>query len=215
MCGDHNVRDEEKIPKTGYGKSKGITGFDTERPLVYDFDEIAEATNNFDDTRIIGEGGYGSVYFGILGESNILLDKGLRAKVPSEYVLSLYSIDFGLAKLVGRTNDDDFIATRLVGTPGYLPPKLTKQITKVFKEEEDPEGALVSVRDGSLRDGYSMDGLYKMAEISYWCLSEDPNNRPKIQEVVESLARIVMSSVEWEASLGGSSQVFSGVFDGR
>nr|GEV63483.1 LysM domain receptor-like kinase 3 [Tanacetum cinerariifolium] len=47
---------------------EGITGFDTERPLVYDLDEIAEATNNFDDTRIIGEGGYGSVYFGILGE---------------------------------------------------------------------------------------------------------------------------------------------------
>ncbi|GKE70279.1 LysM domain receptor-like kinase 3, partial [Tanacetum coccineum] len=78
-------------------------------------------------------------------------------------------------------------------------------ITKVF-EEEDPEGALVSVRDGSLRDGYPMDDLYKMAEISYWCLSEDPNNRPEIREVVESLARIVMSSVEWEASLGGSSQ---------
>ncbi|GJS40391.1 LysM domain receptor-like kinase 3 [Tanacetum coccineum] len=184
-CGDHNVHDEEKILKTGYGKAKG---FDTERPLVYDLDEIAEATNNFDDTKLIGEGGYGSVYFGILGEkvellgfasgddhlylvyefvsngslnehlhdpllkghqpfswtaraqikldaakgteyihdhtkeryvhrdiktSNILLDKGLRAKVA----------DFGLAKLVGRTNDDDFIATRLVRTPGYLPPE--------------------------------------------------------------------------------------------
>ncbi|GJY72430.1 LysM domain receptor-like kinase 3 [Tanacetum coccineum] len=338
---------------------KGITGFDTERPLVYDLDEIAEATNNFDDTRIIGEGGYGSVYFGILGEkevaikkmrsnkskeflaelkvlckihhinvvellgfasgddhlylvyefvsngslnehlhdpllkghqplswtaraqialdaakgieyihdhtkeryvhrdiktSNILLDNGLRAK-KTDLESNIYKVaDFGLAKLVGRTNDDDFIATRLVGTPGYLPPESVKElhvttktdvfafgvvlaelitgkralmrdnrepskmkslitiITKVF-EEEDP--ALVSVRDGSLRDSYPMDDLYKMAEISYWCLSEDPNNRPEIREVVESLARIVMSSVEWEASLGGSSQVFSGVFDGR
>ncbi|KAL4570176.1 hypothetical protein LXL04_025827 [Taraxacum kok-saghyz] len=332
---------------------EGITGFDTERPLVYDLDEIAEATNNFDDSRKIGEGGYGSVYFGILGgkevaikkmrsnkskeflaelkvlcrihhinvvellgfatgddhlylvyefvsngslsehlhdpllkghqplswtaralialdaakgieyihdhtkeryvhrdikTTNILLDNCLRAKVA----------DFGLAKLVGRTNDDDFIATRLVGTPGYLPPESVKElhvttktdvfafgvvlaelitgkralmrdnrepnkmkslitvITKVFEEEEeDPEGALVSIRDGSLRDSYPMDDLYKMAEVSYWCLSEDPMNRPEIQEVVESLGRIVMSSVEWEASLGGSSQVFSGVFDGR
>ncbi|XP_071695654.1 lysM domain receptor-like kinase 3 [Rutidosis leptorrhynchoides] len=330
----------------------GITGFDTERPLVYDLDEISEATNNFDDSRKIGEGGYGSVYFGILGgkevavkkmrsnkskeflaelkvlckihhinvvellgfasgddhlylvyefvsngslsehlhdpllkghqplswtaraqialdaakgieyihdhtkeryvhrdikTSNILLDGSIRAKVA----------DFGLAKLVGRTNDDDFIATRLVGTPGYLPPESVKElhvttktdvfafgvvlaelitgkralmrdnresnkmkslitiITKVFEEEDDPEAALVSIRDGSMRDSYPMDDLYKMAEISYWCLSEDPNNRPEIREVVESLARIVMSSVEWEASLGGSSQVFSGVFDGR
>ncbi|KAI7735499.1 hypothetical protein M8C21_017857 [Ambrosia artemisiifolia] len=321
---------------------EGITGFDTERPLIYDFNEIAEATNNFDDTRKIGEGGYGSVYFGILGEkevaikkmrsnkskeflaevkvlckihhinvvellgfasgddhlylvyefisngslsehlhdpllkaqialdaakgieyihdhtkeryvhrdiktSNILLDDRLRAKVA----------DFGLAKLVGRTNDDDFVATRLVGTPGYLPPESVKElhvttktdvfafgvvlaelitgkralmrdnrepnkmkslittITKVFEEEEDPEGALVLIRDGSLRDSYPIDDLYKMAEIAYWCLSEDPNNRPEIREVVESVARIVMSSIEWEASLGGSSQVFSGVFDGR
>ncbi|XP_076891356.1 lysM domain receptor-like kinase 3 isoform X2 [Bidens hawaiensis] len=330
---------------------EGITGFDTERPLIYDFNEIAEATNNFDDARKIGEGGYGSVYFGILGEkevaikkmrsnkskeflaelkvlckihhinvvellgfasgddhlylvyefisngslsehlhdpllkghqplswtaraqialdaakgieyihdhtkeryvhrdiktSNILLDDCLRAKVA----------DFGLAKLVGRTNDEDFIATRLVGTPGYLPPESVKElhittktdvfafgvvltelitgkralmrdnrepnkmkslitITKVFEEEEDPEGALVFIRDGSLRDSYPVGALYKMAEIAYWCLSEDPNNRPEMREVVESLARIVMSSVEWEASLGGSSEVFSGVFDGR
>lgn len=45
--------------------------------------------------------------------SNILLDEGLRAKVA----------DFGLARLVDRTNEDDWIATRLVGTPGYLPPE--------------------------------------------------------------------------------------------
>ncbi|KAL8208250.1 hypothetical protein R6Q57_007662 [Mikania cordata] len=334
---------------------EGIAGLDTERPLIYDFSEIAEATNNFNDSRKIGEGGYGSVYFGILGEkevaikkmrsnkskeflaelkvlckihhinvvellgfasgddhlylvyefisngslsehlhdpllkghqplswtartqialdaakgieyihdhtkeryvhrdiktSNILLDNRLRAKVA----------DFGLAKLVGRTNDDDFVATRLVGTPGYLPPESIKELhvttktdvfafgvvlaelitgkralmrdkrepnkmkslitvmTKVFEEEEDEadrEAALVSIRDGSLMDNYPIDDVYKMAEISYWCLSEDPNNRPEIREVVESLARIVMSSVEWEASLGGSSQVFSGVFDGR
>ncbi|KAI3694185.1 hypothetical protein L1987_77146 [Smallanthus sonchifolius] len=337
---------------TRYLSKENMEGFDTERALIYDFNEIAEATNNFDDSRKIGEGGYGSVYFGILGEkevaikkmrsnkskeflaelkvlckihhinvvellgfasgddhlylvyefisngslsehlhdpllkghqplswtaraqialdaakgieyfhdhtkeryvhrdiktSNILLDNRLRAKVA----------DFGLAKFVGRTNDDDFIATRLVGTPGYLPPECVKElhvttktdvfafgvvlaelitgkralmrdnrepnkmkslitvITNVFKEEEDPEGALVSIRDGSLRDSYPIEDLYKMAEISYWCLSEDPNNRPEIREVVESLARIVMSSVEWEASLGGSSQVFSGVFDGR
>jgi len=31
--------------------------------------------------------------------------------------------DFGLAKLVDRTDDENFIATRLVGTPGYLPPE--------------------------------------------------------------------------------------------
>ncbi|GJU84412.1 LysM domain receptor-like kinase 3 [Tanacetum coccineum] len=88
MCGDHNVRDEEKIPKTGHGKAKGITGFDTERPLVYDLDEIAEATNNFDDTRIIGEGGYGSVYFGILGEKEVAIKK-MRSNKSKEFLAEL------------------------------------------------------------------------------------------------------------------------------
>jgi len=35
--------------------------------LIYNLEDIEEATNNFDESRKIGSGGYGSVYFGILG----------------------------------------------------------------------------------------------------------------------------------------------------
>jgi hypothetical protein len=54
-----------------------------------------------------------------------------------------------------------------------------------------------------------------MAELSRWCLSEEPVDRPEMKEIVVAVSKIVMSSIEWEASLGGDSQVFSGVFDGR
>ncbi|KAL7172548.1 hypothetical protein ACSBR2_032105 [Camellia fascicularis] len=57
--------------------------------------------------------------------SNILLDETLRAKVA----------DFGLAKFVGRTNEDDLIATRLVGTPGYLPPESVKELQVTTKTD--------------------------------------------------------------------------------
>ncbi|KAM0984183.1 hypothetical protein PS2_011384 [Malus domestica] len=57
--------------------------------------------------------------------SNIPLDEGLRAKVA----------DFGLAKLVGRTNEEDVIATRLVGTPGYLPPESVKELQMTHKTD--------------------------------------------------------------------------------
>ncbi|XP_047173627.1 lysM domain receptor-like kinase 3 [Vigna umbellata] len=44
------------------------TPFESERPVIYALEEIEDATNNFDETRKIGVGGYGSVYFGMLEE---------------------------------------------------------------------------------------------------------------------------------------------------
>lgn len=331
--------------------NEDMTAFESERPAIYSIDDIEEATDNFHETRKIGEGGYGSVYFGVLGEqevaikkmksnkskeffaelkvlckihhinvvellgyasgddhlylvyeyvhngalsehlhdpllkghqplswtarakialdaargieyihdhtkahyvhrdiktSNILLDEGLRAKVA----------DFGLVKLVERTNDDDFIATRLVGTPGYLPPESVRELqtsskTDVFAfgvvlaelitgqralirdnkesnkmkslisviyalfQQEDPENALEAIVDADIREGFLMEEVYKMAEIADWCLSEDAVDRPEMRDIVPTLSQILVSSIEWEASLGGNSQVFSGVFNGR
>ena len=54
-----------------------------------------------------------------------------------------------------------------------------------------------------------------MAEIAEKCLSEEPVDRPEMQEIVVMLAKIMTASLEWEASLGGNSQVFSGLFTGR
>ncbi|CAK9173744.1 unnamed protein product [Ilex paraguariensis] len=324
-----------------YLHKEDISGFESERPVVYSLEEIEEATINFDETRKIGEGGYGSVYFGVIGKqevavkkmrsnkskeflaelkvellgyasgddhlylvyeyisngslnehlhdpllkghqplswtartqialdaakgieyihdhtksryvhrdiktSNILLDEGLRAKVA----------DFGLAKLVGRTNEDDFIATRLVGTPGYLPPESVKElqvttktdvfafgvvlselitgqralirdnrepnkmkslitvVTNIF-QSEDPEAALEAIIDGNLRGSYPMEDVYRMAELAEWCLSEEAVNRPEMREVVVALSQIMVSSVQWDASLAGNSQVFSGLLNGR
>ncbi|PIA29311.1 hypothetical protein AQUCO_06100081v1 [Aquilegia coerulea] len=340
----------EEDPKA-VSKTINMTAFESERPAIFSLDDIEDATENFDETRKIGEGGYGSVYFGVLGKqeiavkkmksnkskeffaelkvlckihhinvvellgyasgddhlylvyeyvqngalsehlhdpllkghqslswtartqialdaargieyihdhtkahyvhrdiktSNILLDESLRAKVA----------DFGLVKLVERTNDDDCIATRLVGTPGYLPPESVRELqtsskTDVFAfgvvlaelitgqralirdkhepnkmkslislvyalfQDEDPENALEAIIDGNLKDSYPLDEVYKMAEIAEWCLSEDAVNRPEMREIVVTLSQIMVSSVEWEASLGGNSQIFSGVFNGR
>ncbi|BFG16357.1 hypothetical protein CerSpe_026310 [Prunus speciosa] len=325
--------------------------FESDGPAIFGVEQIEEATGYFDETKKIGEGGYGSVYFGVIEEkevavkkmrsnstkeffaelkvlckihhinvvellgyasgddhlylvyeyvqngslsehlhdpllkghqplswtartqialdaakgieyihdhtkaryvhrdiktSNILLDEGLRAKVA----------DFGLAKLVGRTNEEDIIATRLVGTPGYLPPESVKElqvthktdvfafgvvlaelitgqralfrdnrepekmkslisvIKKIF-QDEDPESALEAATDGNLRSNYPMEDIFKMAEIAEWCLSDEAVERPEMREIVLMLSQIMVSSIEWEASLGGNSQVFSGVLNGR
>lgn len=178
--------------------------------------------------------------------SNILLDKGLGAKVA----------DFGLARLVERSNEEDAVATRLVGTPGYIAPESVRELqmtskTDVFSfgvvlaelitgqralardngqpnkmkvlvavmtaifRDQDPETALEANIDENMKGSYPMDEVYKMAELSTHCMNEDPTNRPEMREIVQKLCKILMSSIEWEASLGGSSQVFTRLFDGR
>uniref|UniRef100_A0A0E0JJW3 Protein kinase domain-containing protein n=1 Tax=Oryza punctata TaxID=4537 RepID=A0A0E0JJW3_ORYPU len=328
-----------------------IDPFQTERPVIFSLRAVEDATSNFDEKRKIGEGGYGSVYLGFIGEhdiavkkmkaskskeffaelkvlckihhinvveligyaagddhlylvyeyvqngslsehlhdpllkghqplswtartqiamdsargieyihdhtktcyvhrdiktSNILLDNGLRAKVA----------DFGLVKLVQRSDEDECLATRLVGTPGYLPPEsvlelhmttksdvyafgvvLAELITglralvrdnkeanktkslisimrKAFKPE-DLESSLETIVDPYLKDNYPIEEVCKLANISMWCLSEDPLHRPEMREVMPILAQIHMASIEWEASLGGDGEVFSGVSNGR
>ncbi|WVZ12225.1 hypothetical protein V8G54_016755 [Vigna mungo] len=87
-------------------------------------------------------------------------------------------------------------------------------VTQIFGNKY-PENVLADAIDGNLQHSYPMEDVYKMAEVAHWCLCEDPNDRPVMREIVVALSQIVMSSTEWEASLGGDSQVFSGVLDGR
>nr|BAI79272.1 LysM type receptor kinase [Lotus japonicus] len=184
--------------------------------------------------------------------SNILLDASFRAKIS----------DFGLAKLVGKTNEGEVSTTKVVGTYGYLAPEYlsnglatTKSDVYAFgvvlfeiisgKEAiirtegtvtKNPERrSLASVMLAALRnspDSMSMSGVrdyidpnmmnlyphdcvFKMAMLAKQCVDDDPILRPDMKQIVISLSQILLSTVEWEATLAGNSQVFSGLVQGR
>lgn len=69
--------------------------------------------------------------------------------------------------------------------------------------------------DPNLMDLYPHDCAYKMAMLAKQCVDDDPIIRPDMKQVVMSLSHIMLSSVEWEATLAGNSQVFSGLVQGR
>lgn len=54
-----------------------------------------------------------------------------------------------------------------------------------------------------------------MAMLAKQCVEDDPIVRPDMKQVVISLSQILLSSIEWESTLAGNSQVFSGLAQGR
>ncbi|XP_031488293.1 lysM domain receptor-like kinase 3 [Nymphaea colorata] len=184
--------------------------------------------------------------------SNILLDNSLRAKIS----------DFGLAKLVGKTAEGEASATRIVGTFGYLAPEYLSDGQATTKSDVYAFGvvlfelisgkeaitktngrvnislerrSLVSIMvaalrnspnsmsmaslkeciDPNLMDLYPHDCVYKMSMLAKQCVDEEPILRPDMKQVVIALSQILLSSIEWEATLAGNSQVFSGLVQGR
>ncbi|XP_047179868.1 lysM domain receptor-like kinase 3 isoform X1 [Vigna umbellata] len=69
--------------------------------------------------------------------------------------------------------------------------------------------------DPNMMDLYPHDCVFKLATLAKQCVDEDPILRPDMRQVVISLSQILLSSVEWEATLAGNSQVFSGLVQGR
>ncbi|XP_023875880.1 lysM domain receptor-like kinase 3 isoform X2 [Quercus suber] len=69
--------------------------------------------------------------------------------------------------------------------------------------------------DPNMMNLYPHDCLFKLAMLAKQCVDEDPILRPDMKQVVISVSQILLSSVEWEATLAGNSQVFSGLVQGR
>lgn len=62
------MKKEKEITHLQWIYYADVTAFETERTMILSLEEIEEGTNHFDETKIIGQGGYGSVYYGMLGE---------------------------------------------------------------------------------------------------------------------------------------------------
>ncbi|KAK7261767.1 hypothetical protein RIF29_28086 [Crotalaria pallida] len=184
--------------------------------------------------------------------SNILLDASFKAKIS----------DFGLAKLLSKTNEGETTPTKVVSTYGYLAPEYLSNGLATTKSDvyafgvvlfeiisgkdaiiqtegmvrKDPERrslasimlavlknspdsmSMSSMRayiDPNMMNLYPHDCVFKMAMLAKQCVDDDPILRPDMKQVVISLSQILLSSVEWEATLSGNSQIFSGLVQGR
>ncbi|KAL0703812.1 hypothetical protein Bca4012_070237 [Brassica carinata] len=112
--------------------------------IPFTFEELSEITEGFSKRFVIGEGGFGCVFKGILSEGKPIAIKQLKSisaegyrefkaeveiisRVHHRHLVSLHLIsyvqvaDFGLARL--NDTAQSHISTRVMGTFGYLAPE--------------------------------------------------------------------------------------------
>ncbi|KAJ6394628.1 hypothetical protein OIU77_023773 [Salix suchowensis] len=68
--------------------------------------------------------------------------------------------------------------------------------------------SLKDLIDPNMMDLYPHDCVFKLAMLAKQCVDEDPILRPDMKQVVISLSQIVLSSIEWEATLAGQQPSF-------
>ncbi|KAJ0571267.1 putative protein kinase RLK-Pelle-RLCK-IXb family [Helianthus annuus] len=68
--------------------AEAASNIESEKPVIISLEEIEQATNSFDEARKIGEGGYGSVYFGIIRQREAAIKK-MRSNKSKEFFAEL------------------------------------------------------------------------------------------------------------------------------
>ncbi|KAI4324662.1 hypothetical protein MLD38_030129 [Melastoma candidum] len=119
---------------------------------VFDYDELAKATNNFDPAMELGDGGFGTVFKGKLRDGRVVAVKRLY--------------EHNYKRLEQFMNEVDILAR-----------------ANALHE-------LVDANLGFQSDENTRDMITAVAELAFQCLQPRHEDRPSMQEILETLQQI-------------------------
>ena len=73
-----------------------------ETSKIYSADEIKKATNNYDESRVIGQGGYGIVYKGILPDNKVIAIK--KSKIGNQIQIEQFVNEINVLTQINHRN---------------------------------------------------------------------------------------------------------------
>ncbi|CAM6125890.1 unnamed protein product [Calypogeia fissa] len=104
-CGvNNNVKRSITLPR------EAMDVFDQEKPIIFTYEEVIEATDSFNPSRLLGQGSYGAVYYGILRQQNVAI-KQMKTTKSREFYAELKVLckvhHTNLVELLGYSAGDD------------------------------------------------------------------------------------------------------------
>eukprot|EP01018_Ginkgo_biloba_P002110 Gb_06080 [translate_table: standard] len=88
-----------------------MTGvFDMEKPVVFTYEEVLASTENFKDSNVLGQGAFGSVYYGSLRDQEVAI-KRMTATKTKEFLVEMKVLckvhHTNLVELIGYAASED------------------------------------------------------------------------------------------------------------
>ncbi|KAK7343561.1 hypothetical protein VNO77_12377 [Canavalia gladiata] len=151
--------------------------------LWFDLGEIESATNKFAKENMIGKGGFGEVYKGVLSNGKEIAVKRLLGSSGQEYAMhgqfsvksDVYSFGVMVLEIIsGKRKGSSAESDRIDDIRKYA---LTK-----WRDQK-----LLELLDIELERSYSPNEVIRCIHVGLLCVRNEPNDRPTMAEVVSFL----------------------------
>ncbi|KAL6972716.1 hypothetical protein U1Q18_026889 [Sarracenia purpurea var. burkii] len=175
---------------------------------IFSLNDIERATNNFNASKILGEGGFGLVYGGILDNGRKVAVKVLKRvdlQGTREFLAEVEMLSRlhhrNLVQLIGICTEDhtrclvyELVPNGSVESHlhGRKPVDLTRppgqeNLVSWARPNLTTNDGLETIIDPALKPNIPFDSLTKVAAIASMCVQAEVSHRPSMGEVVQAL----------------------------